>query len=324
MSIAKRGIKRMIITASGQMGETSPTGLITTGTRKPGVFTISPLDTLKDHRNRDLRNLMNFKAEMSSYQGRMRFLDMLIGYLGTGYDAQVACVDQSADGDGGVFNFLAMQAGLDFGMEYNAKERFLNLVLETAMEYELAQVLIGASDNSALEPAITSDPISGGNEYGLNFSLYAHPWYGAIESPSATEIFSKKEIVDRKFSVKTKGYKNAYNESTQPYLSVFLELTGADATITKMSALLAKDMGASIVVKEFITATMYEKYTIAANLLTHREEFELGDEKRQAKITFEGDLTADNFTFAYGSSNGGDSDGSTELKKLGGGTCTIA
>lgn len=325
MAISKRGIKRMIITASGQLGETSPSGLITTGTRKNGGLVISPLDTIKDHRERELRNLINFKAEMSSYQGRMRFLDMLISYLGSGYDAQIACVDQTADGDGGIFNFVAMTGGLDFGIEYNAKERFLNLVLETAMEYEAAQTFIGASDNDELAPAITNDPISGGNEYGQNFSLYAHPYYCSIECPSGTELFSKKEIVDRKFSIKTKGYKNAYNEVVQPYLEVMLEITGADATITKMANILNKDMGASVVHKEYIGGTsFYEKYSIAANLVTHKEEFNLGDEKREAKITISGLLTPDNFTFAYGSSNGGDGDGSTELKKLAGGTCTIA
>lgn len=325
MSIAKRGIKRMIVTASGQMGETSPTGLITTGTRKNGGLIISPLDEITDHRERKLRNLMNFKAEMSSYQGRMRFLDMLISYLGSGYDAQIACVNQSADGDGGIFNFEAMVGGLDFGMEYNAKERFLNLILETAMEYEAAQTFIGAADNEPLAPAITTNPISGSNEYGQNFNLYAHPYYCSIECPASTELFGKKEIVDRKFTIKTKGIKNAYNETVQPYLEVMLEITGADATITKMATILSKDMGASLVHKEYIAGTtFYEKYSIAANLLTHREEFDLGDEKREAKITISGLLTPDNFAFAYGSTNGGDGDGSTELKKLAGGTCTIS
>lgn len=327
MSISKRGIKRMILTTSGQMSQTAPTGLLVTGSRKPGLLTIAPFDTLKDHRERDLRNLMNIKAEISSYQGRMRFLDQLITFVGSGYDLQVAMNPQGGDADsGGVLNFLAQVAGLDFDMTLGAKERFINYMFETAMEYEAFQTFIAASDDEGeLLPSIAADGISGGNEEGLNFGLYAHPYYASIETPNASEIFSKKEIVDRKFSIKTKGYKNAYNETVEPYLAVLLEMTGADATIAKMVSLLAVTMSPTLTVKEYIGGTTYyEKYVFAANLLTHREEFNLGDEKREAKIIFEGNLLPSNFSFAYGSANGGAGTPTTETEKLAGGTCTIS
>ena len=327
MSISKRGIKRIILATSGQLSQAAPTGLLVTGSRKPGLFTIAPIDTIKDHRDRELRNLMNFKADISSYQSRMRFLDQLITFVGSGYDIQIAMNPQSGDADsGGVFNFLAQVAGLDFDMVYGAKERYMNLIFESAMEFELAQTLIAASDDEGeLLPSIDDNSIAGANEEGLNFSLYAHPFYASIEAPNASEIFSKKEIVDRKFSIKTKGYKNAYNETVEPYLAVSLELTGSDATITKMVSLLAVAMSPTLTVKEYIGGTTYyEKFVFAANLLTHREEFDLGDDKRQAKITFSGDLLPSNFAFAYGSTNGGVGTPTTEMDKLGGGTCTIS
>lgn len=326
MSVAKRGIKRVIVCDTGTLATTFD-NLVVAGTRKPGSLLISPLDTIRDHRNRDLRNLMNFKMDSVSLQGRMRDLELLIDKLSDGFDLQIACVPQSSDErSGGVFDFTAFTAGLGFEYALLAKERYLNLMFETAMEYESAKTFIDGADSTGdLTPDISALAEFGLNQEGQNFNLYAHPWYIELQAPDATEIFSKKEIVDRKFSLKTKGYKNAYNEEVPGYITAMLELTGTNALISHIVTLLGKDMGASLTVKEGLGGTTYfEEFNFGANILTHREEFNIGDDKREAKIIFEGDLTPDQFAFAYGSTKGGVGTPTTELEYRGGGTCTIS
>jgi hypothetical protein len=307
MANSRPGIKRALISQPNTMA-TTPTGLITVGSRKPSNLIISPLDELADYRDRPLRNKINFRYEVDSYQSRLRDVEWAVQYhLQAGFDIQLLKEKQGANAmSGGCFNWVNQLNGLDFDYVNTNKERYVKWIFETALEYADAITLIDASDPAgSLVPAISANPISGGNERGENFSNYAYPWYAAIEGPSGTEIFSKKEIKERSLSIRTKGTKNEYNETVVNFITVELRLRGSDATITKILNILNKDMSPSLVISEKLSATTYEKFVFPANVLTHSDSFQLGDSEDYSELMFKADLTFDQFQFAYGTANGG-------------------
>ncbi len=311
MANSRIGIKRALISPYGVMATPLPWptgGLITMGSRKASNLLISPLDELTDYRQKKLRNKTNFKYEVDSFQLHMRDLQWLILFVQDGYDFQLVKEAQSSSNpaSGGIFNWAQQKNGLGFEYTMTNKERFCKVKFETALEYANAQALITAakSYNSVL-PAISADPISGGNERGENLSLVKYPWYLAIQSPDGTEIFNKKEIIERSFRFSTKGIKNEYNEDVIHWITVELKIKGSDATIDKIENILAKDMSPSLTIKENLTSTTFEKFSFAANVLTHSDDFQLGDEQDFSQLTFAGDIALDQIAFAYGATNGG-------------------
>jgi hypothetical protein len=332
MANSRIGIKRALLAQAGTMA-TTPTGLVPVGVRKSSGLMITPLDEITDYRSRKLRNKINFKYEADSLQGRLRDFEWGLQFIQNGYDFQLLKERQNSNAkSGGCFNWASQINGLDFEYVMNNKERYLKWIFETAMEYDEAIALIDASDPSGtLTPAITTNAISGGNERGENFANYKYPWYFAIQAPSGTEIFSKKEIMERSFSLKTKGNKNEYNETVVNWITVNLTIKGSDATITKIVELLSKDQAPAIVVKEKLTSTLYEQFSFGANVLSYTPEFKLGDDEDYSQIVFEGDIAFDQFTAAYGAANGGVGDDTTvgtealtEAEARQGGTLTIA
>jgi hypothetical protein len=251
---ARTGIFRALLCQAGSL-HNAPIGIVPIGIRKPGTYKIGPFNTLKDYRNREMRNMMNFNFSADSYQMRIRDLQWLILFLSTGFDAQIAMNRQSlgfaAPASGGIFDLVDGEWGMDFKFVNTEKERYTTITLEKAMEYENALALIQGSTTPAdLLPTISADPISGGNERGENFNNYAHPWFLAVEGPTGTAIFSKDEILSRNFTIATKGQKNGYNKTIVDYLSFTLELVATNGTIEKMTELMEKDMSPSLTVKE--------------------------------------------------------------------------
>jgi hypothetical protein len=332
MANSRIGIKRALLAQAGTM-LTTPAGLVPLGVRKSSKLIISALDEIKDYRNRNLRNKTNFRYEADSLQGTLRDLQWGIKFLQDGYDFQLLKERQtSAAKSGGCFNWASQVNGLDFEYVMTNKERYLKWIFETAMEYAEAITLIDGADASGdLLPAISTNAISGGNERGENFTNYRYPWYFAIQAPSGTEIFNKKEIMERSFSLKTKGSNNEYNETVVNWISVNLTIKGSDATISKIVEILNKAQAPSIVVKEKLSSTLYEQFTFNANVLSFTSEFGLGDDEDYAQLVFEGDIAFDQFAFAYGAANGGvgttadvEAEGTTEAEARQGGTLTLA
>lgn len=341
------GIKRCLLAPSGRMSLELPWaantgtpattwagGLVTVGSRKPSRILINGLDVIPDYRNRELRNKMNLDYSVDSFQLRMRDLEWMMHFVKNGFDIQMVGERQNsgAPASGGIFNFLQQKNGLGFEYVMTNKERYMNVKFATAMEYDAFTTWLAAADDAvALEPVIAGDALSGGNERGENFSNYKYPWYLSIEAPDATEIFNKKEIVERSFKLMTKGIKNEYNEDVVHWISVELILKSSDATIDKMANLLAKDMSPSLTIKEALTATTYEKFAFQANVLTHKEEFDIGDENATSQIIFTGDIALDQLDFGYGAANGGVGtteevepvEGTTEAQARQGGTFTF-
>jgi len=332
------GINRIILTYLGKL-LTDQSGLVSVGLRKPAMLKINPFKSVKDHRNRNLRNKINFLITAESYQLGMRDVELLIEMCKNGFDAQLIAEKQTSTVDsGGIFNFAgANTKGLVFDHVMSGDDRSTKVTIEGAEDYENALTLIDGSDAvGSVLPDISALAEVGSNQKGNAKAFYKHPWYFSIESPDTTELFAKKEIITRKFSLSAVGDKNEYNETQVDYIRLFLEILGYNATIANLVTILNKTQFPSLTVKEYNTATLYDKYVIPAEVVNFEPEFEIGDEKRNAKITFEADIPLNDFSFAYGTPNGGSAADATatqvgagtpamtEAEARTGGTCTIA
>lgn len=332
------GLNRVILTTLTKL-LTDQSNLVSVGLRKPGVLNIGPFKNQSDQRSRSLRNKINFKADAESYQLGLRDLELLIGFCQNGFDSQVVAEKQTSTVDsGGRFDFVGDNTkGLEFEHKMSGDDRLTKITIEGAEEYENALTLIDASDGfGALAPDISSFAQVGSNQKGNAKAFYKHPWYFAIESPDSTELFDKKELITRMFSLKTVGSRNEYNELQVDYIKLMLEVQGFNATIANLVTILSKAQFPSLTVKEYNTATLYDKYVIPAEVVNFEPEFEIGDEKRNAKLKFEADIPLNDFSFAYGTPNGGSATDAaaeqvgagtpamTEAEARTGGTCTIA
>jgi len=311
MANSRIGIKRCLISPPGRMATPLPWpdgNLVSIGVRKASHLVISPLDELTDYRNRKLRNKINFKYSVDSYQLSMRDLQLLMLFMQNGYDFQLVKEAQTPGlpASGGVFNWANQVNGLGFVYTMTNKDRFCTVNFETALEFENAKALIAAADtyNSVL-PIIASDPVSGGNERGENFSLVKHPWYFSIEAPTGSTIFDKKEIIERSLKISSKGTKNEYNEDVVNFINVELKIKGSDATINKIYDLLNRSMSPSLSIKEMTSPNTWEELVFQPNVLTHSDDFQLGDDQDFSQVTFAADLTFDQITFDYGAMFGG-------------------
>ena len=316
------GIFRLLLCQAGTLA-TTPTGLVCIGSRDDdAAYTIEPFKTTKT-RGRSNRNKENHKIFARTKQIRIRDLEWLLFFIKGGFDCQFAGEPESGAASGGVFNWPAAskQMGLDFVYRITDGVRNCDITLERADNYEVSKAFIDMADSYAsLLPSISSNVISGGNERGENLENYQAPFFYQVKAPNDTLLFEADNIVSRSFELKTISNKNENNVSRVIRLGVKQEVTLDTVRISDWVALKNKALSPSVVIREYMdNGTNYEEFNFGANVLALETSNKKGENEGYVKISIEGEVTLNQFSFGYGSSNGG-----TAEDEYSGGKATIS
>lgn len=311
MAISRAGLKQIVLMDSGTLG-TTPVNPIAMGVRAGATLDITPHKTVKDYRERNLRNMLNFKLEAESFQPTMKMLKALINWTNMNMDAQVVTVPQTAAGAVDVFKFVSDKA-LGLGFEYliTADKRSLKVMLERAMEYDRAKTFIDAADS---DTAVAVTGLAAPNTEGQDFTQYRLPYFLKFESAKGTAPFGINDIIERSFSIKTVGKKSAYNTDIVDYLMVSISFKVMDATIAKLITQMTKDMSTSILLQEQNSGSFYDSFDFNAGVLTQTDEFKVGDDERAITMKFEGKVPVYDVSFQFGATYGGDAADTTGVK----------
>lgn len=301
MSISRAGLKQIVACDAGTLSA-SPTNPTAIGLRNAAMMEISNFKQVEDYKSRPLRNMKNFKIEAESLQPTILMLKNMISFLNLGCDLQVITRPQSSGGSGDVYKFSGNdKPGLDLEYMVSADKRSLKAIWEIAMEYARAQTLIDGADNA------TPVSFSGITGEGENFSNYRAPYFLAFESPAASAIFSKGDIKERSYSIKTKNRKSIYNASIVDYLTFEFKIVAYDSSVAKQVEIMAKDQAPGVLVKEQNNAdgSLYDAFDFAAGVLALNEIHTNQDDDRNLDITLSADVHIYDITWALGATNGG-------------------
>jgi len=259
---------------------------------------------IKDYLNRSWRNKINFKVEAETFQPTMLMLNNMIRWLNGNVDTQVQTnLQASVDTYGDVYLFdveNSRNLGLDFEVLYNADKRSIKAILEGAITYTDAQTLINAAD------ATTPKTFAGITGPGESEVYLRRPAFVALEAPKATGIVLRDEIVERSYSIKTKGKKSVEtNMSIVDYLTFEIMMKFRNASVAAQVITMAKDNAPSLYIKELNNGAYYDAWDFAACVLTLDDEVEVNDEDRFQTVKFAGDVFLYDISFTYGAAYGG-------------------
>ena len=306
---SRAGTKQIVFCNAGTLAGT-PGNPIALGFRGALDFVIGQHKTFKDYREREMRNMVNFKLEPETYQVTMKLMSALCGWVNGNADIQVVTNKQSSSATSDdVFKFVGNNiAGIGFELNISDDKRSIKIPIERAMEYDEALTFIDAAD-SETAVAISGLP----NIEGVDSTIYKAPRYQSIESPAATEVFSKLNLIERTLNIKTVSTKDRYNMDVVDYLKVAVTLIGLEASIAKYITELNKAMTTSLIWKEKNSSSSYAAFDIASNVLSKKDELTIGDKNRKLKLIYEGMVPLYDTSFLFGDGNGGLVEDSTGL-----------
>ncbi len=301
MSFSKSGLKQIVLCDSGTL-LTTPTNALAVGLRNAATMERTPFKEVKDYRQRNLRNMVNFKTDWESLQPTMAMIKAYHNWINVNCDAQVLTVPQTSGGAGDCYQFAGNnQLGLGYELMITVDKRSLKGMLEGAMEFDRAKTLIDSADS------VTPVTFSGITGDGADFTMYRAPYFVAFEAPKTTALVSAKDIIERSLSIKTKMKKSYYNMDIIDYVTVEFSITIRDGSVAKQIEIMAKDMSPTIYIKEMNSGAYFDAFDFAAGVLTLHDEFKDADDDRSLKLMFSGDVPVFDVDFQFGDTYGEDS-----------------
>lgn len=316
MAKSQAGIRAAGIAAIGTLGS-SPVFFTPLGLRQKGNIVVSDHNNPENYRGQKLRNQMNFKADLSTYQGTgsVSDLELLYTYLNFvmmgGCDAQFILMEGTKSDNrftGDVLNFTGDDfLGIDLDFNLTPKGRDIKLAFEAAVPYHRGEAIILAGK--------TNQQVTNFNEggalgnAGIKYGNFASPELLSVQAPAGSSLFEKRDIKDFKFQVKTPSEKSDIdNRSIAHFAEVIFEITAVNAGIVndKLPSLLAKPNEVQLASSFGVGASGTEGLTFNQGVLSLVKEFTFGDDNRLSKLTFNGMIPLKDFvnglsTYATGS-----------------------
>lgn len=305
-TISKTGLKQLVLCDGGTL-LTTPVNPTAMGIRGPAFLKHGNYKPIKDYLQRTWRNKINFRVEAETYQPTMLTLKNMISWLNGNCDAQIMTNKQSATANSeDVFQFgtvASTNLGLEFELMFNADKRSIKAILEGALNRATAQTLIDAADSVS---PVNFSGISGAGDSEV---FLRRPAFVAFEAPKATGIVVRDEIVERSYSIKTKGKKSVEtNMLIVDYLTFEITMKFRNASVANQIEIMAKDNAPSLYIKEQNNLSFYDAWDFAAGVITLDPETEITDEDRVQTLKFMADVPLYDISFSFGASYGGDAD----------------
>lgn len=305
MAITRAGLKAIFLTKYGQIEQSNPSYPFALGLRSAGELLFSPVNEVKDYRERSLRNMQKIKVTSSTFQAGLSDLKTFIEqYCADGkVDSQVVLVDKWSNGDNKLFQFEQEHAlGFDFEYMISEKEKSCAITLEADLEYLQARTALDSAQVQTLNPWLANSN-NGAGSAGIQFSKYSSQFLTQVKSPSGNDLFPKDSIVSRKLSLKTKGSKTAYGRTVVDYVTVSFEIVSRDATIEMYQGIMGRDQEAYLKLVEQTGVNKSETFEFQTGALTFSNEFKRGDSDAYSKVVYSADVPLGNITFDLSDSN---------------------
>ncbi len=291
MSVSLAEIKAIMLCGKGTLS-TTPNNPIYIGNRASGgKFTIEDTEMISDYKEREHRNKLNIKSEFTSLQIGIEELNLLLGHIKTnmGADVQVvSTLDTGNTSTEGIFNLAGDNfQGIDFELARSNTEASTKLTLESSYDYYIAKSIIAAASTNVANSGMLAT--TGKN--GTDFAKMLQPNLDKIVLGQAvSEVYPllvpKNEVKSWKFTLKTKGEKNLYNQTMINALSLELECEILNASVSKISALLDKDQNSRIGFDIIRKDSTWESWII--NLMPFKVLADKNDKTSTVKVSTKG------------------------------------
>lgn len=315
MALNKVGINQIGLAKKGTAPSTL-TDKFLFGIKSEPVLKYSPLNLVKDDRDREWRNRIDFSISAKSLQPNLKQLKAIIDAYkagDNGMDVELLSVPQTSGADGGCFQFFGNNCmGIVPTWKASKNERVLKLDMNVAPVYPDAQTILGASDsNTPLTWGITN--------YGVDGDKQRFPWLSFTDNNTIAP-FNAHEIIDYDFELTGEGEdRDLDNRLLLDYIMFKLKFVFKAGTIGNLETMFAKSNSVAIDFTQKTGATTYEKFSLNQNVVTLNHDFESNATKRFVTLNFVGKVPLGNLTFDLTATGGGDA-GSTGI----GGTVSVA
>lgn len=252
-------------------------------------------DGVKNHLGQTTKTTAEITVEgLKAHDAGLALLKNLIADYAPygGCLAQIVSERSTADNPG-VFNLDGDNffAGFEFEFVRSFKENYCSLNLGVKFPHALLTSFNSAAlTNSDLYP---DDPA-----FDLDSAI--QPWLIRLQNPAGTDLFNMDEITDFTLKLSGKGTKNERTGRVKIHrIAISLEVTGSDASIAKMNAILGKKQDASVFIESMIEGEDSEIIEFTAGTLSRKEDFGIGDEERNSKLIYEAELPLGCFSFDF-------------------------
>lgn len=299
MSLSIPGIKSILRCNIGTLA-TVPVGAIYAGIKEPAVMKFKPFKTAKDERDRTLRNMVQGELTFNSLQPTLKNLKSCFDHANMNCDVQLVSDKQTSSADSEdvyKFNSSSFLLGLGFKYELSLEKIILSHTLKGAANYNTVKAMIDAADSEAV--------VAPGGVTNEDISEYHEPNIVSLESAQGVSLFNSSELDEVKFTLESEGKDTGYGQGTMEKIKVLLEITGRDASVSKLVTLMTKGMTDSVLLKTKNSGSYYTAFDFASGALAQTEEVEIGTEKRNVKVAFQTKVRPFELSWNFGTSYGG-------------------
>jgi hypothetical protein len=288
-------IKKVLLCNGGQLGASSPTNAFSLGLRKTTQLQQKEVDKIKDDRDSEFRNKVQFVLPCETLAVPMSVLSKLLALTRlVNIDAEIVLPDVYASGANvglnQCFKFTNSSPsignvgmGLTHETTITEKERVCKVELKTSLPHNLATFLVQAARYANTPHVIW------GSLAADDISKYTSPSLVALQyfdGTGYTDIFSLALITTYKFSIKSVGEANIYDQPMNTHYEVSLEVTAADAELDRIDQIMSKDQRIGFSFSQF-NLGVEEKFLINPNVLGMSYEMTRG-KKSESKMTWKG------------------------------------
>jgi len=261
------------------------------GIRNAGSFNIEHHNEIEDMRTRKFPQMLNFRAEMNTMQITVEKLRALIGYAKQSSVATAILTSGVLESGGiitsptgGIYLFDQDNSlGLEFTLNFTDSERIINVVFERAFKYEEGRTLINAAQTAGVPFGVDKTPMINKDDVIAGF---VSPSF----IPAALETaFGDADLVSFAMNIQTKQTKNAFNKSLVSAITVELEAVTSGPDVPAIHESVKHEFPTDITLQ----LRSGETIVLKADGITRMGSAMIGDEERQATLTFNGEYDID-------------------------------
>lgn len=273
------------------------------GIRNTGTFTASHINEMTDKNGRKFPNMINFKADLNTFQiNNIALLKNIISSatsISKTSAAALAIITGGAINDGthlqanskgGIFVFDSTTGsmGCDWEIVLSMKERLLKLVFERNMKYADGLTFLNNAGSSA------SVHFVAGALPNIDKTKVVQGYVSLPVIPSGITpaYFGDTYLVDWSISIKSKGNKNGFGVSMISGVTVEIKATASGVDYLGMKQVLTHEVPGDVTI-DFDISGSDTKLIFGQYGLTKLGNIEISDEKREATFTITGEYDID-------------------------------
>lgn len=297
---ALAGIKAVAICKKGTIAGGATNKFLSGFRLKGAMFEISDVETVKDYKNRFIRNKIGFNIKYKSLQSRLMYMKNVHELAKDSVvDCQVVTVIypfQSENGNEGIFAFRDDKAlGIEYELVRNLKENYVEITLNRYYDYATGKTLINEAKANGISPLFVN-PDREGNDVNKIVTANVKALLRVAQGTSNGDEIQAVELLDDfEIKIKTKGVKSLIGVAMNSQIDISIKIKGYNSNVNEIQKIIDEniehDLWIEIPIKKVVLINDVETIVDKAEIYNIRNVLYKGtaninDEKRTVEYEY--------------------------------------